>query len=174
MLANFYSVPHPFVGQSVLVRLGEDRLTAFADGERIAEHERAKGRGQQITDPSHYPPTKRVATQEVRRQRLLQIRGAGPHAAEYVSRLRESRSVFGDQLLRLTDLLAVFGEDAVEKACRRALYFGATQGARKIESILERGLHEKPLPTDPVIGAADDRDFGRPLDEYAALLEVAS
>jgi transposase len=171
VLANYYSVPYRFVGQSVLVRLGEERLAAFADGERIAEHERARGRGQQITDPAHYPPTKRIATQEIRRRRLLRIRGAGPYAAEYVGRLRGARPVFGDQLLRLTDLLAVYGEEAVEKACRRALYFGATQGARKIESILERGLHEKPLPNDPVLGAAGDHDFGRPLNEYAALLE---
>jgi hypothetical protein len=59
----------------------------------------------------------------------------------------------------------------VEQACRRANHFGATSGAKTIESILERGLHAKPLPTDPPPADPDpDRDYGRPLAEYGALL----
>jgi transposase len=168
---NFYSVPHRFVGEFVLVRLGEKALTIFNESEKVAEHALARGEGEDVTDPDHYPATKRLATQEIHRRRTLAVRSAGPHTAQFLSCLREGPWVYGDQLARLSRLVAGFGEEAVELACRRALYFGATSGAKTIESILERGLHTKPLPTDPPPAEPDpDRDYGRPLAEYGALL----
>jgi len=168
---NFYSVPHHLVGKSVLVRLSESTVAISFEDEKVAEHPRARGAGQDVTDLEHYPVSKRVATQEIHRQRTLAVRSAGPHTAQLLSCLKEGPWVYGDQLCRLSRLVGSFGEDAVELACRRALYFGATTGAKTIESILTRGLHTKPLPTDPPPVAPDpDRDYGRPLAEYGALL----
>jgi len=79
--------------------------------------------------------------------------------------------VFGDQVGRLARLLAAHGDRSLDLACRRALYFGATDGARRIEQILKKGLQELPLPNEA--GAGTDgsaRDFGRSLSEYEALL----
>jgi hypothetical protein len=168
---NFYSVPHAYVGRRVLVRLSERKVAIFSDEEQLAEHERAEGKGQDVTDPSHYPPTKRLSNQEIRRRRVMAIRAAGPHAARFLSLVKQGRSVFGDQLIRLAGLVASHGEEEVEAACRRALFFGATQSSVTVERILARGLQRQPLPDDPG-GAArnEDRDFGRPLSEYGALL----
>jgi transposase len=168
---NYYSVPYEFVGQKVLVRINEHSLTVFADRAVVARHPRVQGLGEDVTDPSHYPATKRLATQQIHRRRLDAIRAAGPYAAELLARLKTGRWVFGDQVGRLARLLAAYGDRALELACRRALFFGATDGACRIEQILKKGLQELPLPNEA--GLPDDgsaRDFGRSLSEYEALL----
>jgi hypothetical protein len=167
---NYYSVPWRLAGQQVTVRLRDDEVVAFADGELVASHERARGKGRTVTDPEHLPPTKRLATQEIHRRRVMTIRAAGPQCAEFLSRLRESQGVHSDQAARLARLVATYGEAALERACGRALFFGATDSAARIERILERGLHDLPLPEMRRIEADSRRDFGRSLGEYEALL----
>ncbi len=165
VLANFYSVPYTLVGQTVSVRRTEQRIDVFAGGERVASHVRAIGRGKSVTDPAHYPPTKRRATQEIHRERVELVRAAGPHTQGYVGRLHDGRWVFGDQIARLAKLVERFGAPAVEKACARALHFGALDGAACIEKILVRGLQELELEPHGVRAGAG-RDFGRELREY--------
>jgi transposase len=168
---NYYSVPYAHVGQKVLVRQGEQTLQVLVDGDVAAHHDLARGRGQTVTDPDHYPPTKRVATQEIHRRRVGTVRSAGPHAAELARVLGSGPWVRGDQLACLARLVETHGEAAFERACARALHFGATDGARRIERILDQGLERLPLPTWPDRPLSVDRDFGRPLVEYGALLE---
>lgn len=170
---NFYSVPWVHVGQKVLVRQGERDLRVLVDGDVVARHDLSVGRGRTVTDPLHYPPTKRVATQEIHRRRVRQIRSAGPHAAELVHALGAGPWVRSDQLVCLARLVEAHGEDAFERACARALHYGATDGARRIERILDQGLERLPLPALPARPLARGRDFGRPLAEYGALLEEA-
>jgi transposase len=176
LLANYYSVPHRFVGQRVFVRLAEDEVAVFADDVQVARHVRSHGRGETITDPSHYPAEKRLSTQEIHRRRTLRLREAGPHVAAYLGRLKESRFVKADQLARLVRLLEGHGASALDLACRRALHFEALDGAKTVARILETGLHLQALP-EASPGAAQKAagDFGRPLEEYSALLakEVA-
>lgn len=172
VLSNYYSVPHSFVGTTVTVRTSEQRIDVHANGERVASHERLRGRGASRTDISHYPPTKRLATHEIHRRRVELVRAAGPRTIEYLGRLREGPWVFGDQVARLDRLVTTFGPEALERACARALHFGALDGAVRVESILERGLQDLPLEPLPVIANTPRRDFGRSLVEYDALLVV--
>jgi len=169
LLYNHYSVPHRFVGEQVLVRLSADTVTVFAGGAQVTEHERLQGRGRSSTILEHYPPEKRLATQEIHRRRVLAVRGAGPHAAEYASRLLGGRYVSSDQMARLARLVATHGDEAVDLACRRALHYDAAGNSIVIERILERGLQERPLPETRTV-ASGGADFPRPLQEYAELL----
>lgn len=173
---NYYSVPHLFVGHRVLVQLSTEELAVFTDGEPIARHRRAEGKGRDVTDPDHYPPMKRISSHEIHRRRLEAVRSAGPHSAEFLRQLRRGPWVFGDQLARLDRLLEAHGPQAVEGACERALFFGATDGARRLERILEAGLQALPLPERLSRPRSPSHDFGRPLAEYDALLgeEVAA
>jgi transposase len=170
VLGNYYSVPHPWVGKRVLVRLTEAKVTVFVEGEQVASHERAQGTGQDVTDRTHYPETKRVSSQEIHRRRLLDVRGAGAHAARFVHELREGPWVFGDQLNQMARLLETHGAPALDRACERALFFGATQGTRPLKRILEGGFERLPLPHEDAHRRSSESDFGRPLTEYAALL----
>lgn len=170
VLGNYYSVPFSFVGQKVTVRVREHEVAVLAAGECVASHERALGRGQSVTDPTHYPPSKRLSTQEIHRRRLERLRAVGPRTAEYLSRLREGPWVFGDQLARLVRLLERFGGGPLERACHRAVHFGALDGAARVESILERGVQDQPLEDLSGDPRRHARDFGRPLAEYDELL----
>jgi len=170
VLSNFYSVPHDFVGQTVTVRTSELGIEVFAGGERVARHERLKGRGQSRTETSHYPAAKRLGSHEIHRRRVESVRASGPRAIEYLGRLREGPWVFGDQVARLARLASAFGGAALERACARALHFGALDGAARVESILERGLQDLPLEPLHAAVAEPKRDFGRALAEYDALL----
>lgn len=168
---NRYSVPYVHVGGRVLLRLSEREVVAFADGAQVARHERAEGQNLDVTDPSHYPAEKRIATQEIHRRRVSRIRGCGENAMRYLRRIRASRYVHASQLAHLARLVDAHGEAAFEKACARALYFGALQGAKSLERILDRGLHEHELPTTGSRPKDEgERDFGRPLEEYDALV----
>lgn len=172
VLSNYYSVPHAFVGTSVTVRASEGRIDVFAAGECVATHERARGRGQNRTRQEHYPPTKRLGTHEIHRRRLESVRAAGPRTIEYLGSLREGPWVFADQVARLARLVGRHGPHSLERACMRALHFGALDGAARIESILERGLQNQPLEPLPAGTAPSKDDFGRSLCEYDALLAL--
>lgn len=170
---NYYSVPHSLVGTKVLVRLTADELTVFAQGSEVARHRRANGQGGDVTDPAHYPATKPLSSHEVHRRRLTAVREAGAHSARFLHELRRGPWVFGDQLARLSRLVDRHGAEAFERACQRALFFGATDGAGRIERILDGGLDALPLPGQRGHRPrSEDQDFGRSLREYAALLEL--
>lgn len=168
---NYYSVPHALVGQRVSVRLSEEKLSVFSEDCEVARHPRALGKGRDVTDPSHYPVTKRLATQEIRHRRLQEVRAAGPRSAEFVGRLKQERWVFGDQLARMARLVSCYGEQRFERACARALFYQALS-AQTLERILERELDQLPLPCETASSLCPRGiDFERPLGEYDALLE---
>lgn len=170
VLANYYSVPHSFVGTSVTVRVSEVSIDVFAAGERVATHERLRGRGASRTEVAHYPPTKRLGSHEIHRRRVDAVRAAGPRTIEYLGRMREGPWVFGDQVARLARLVTAFGDVALERACARALHFGALDGAARVESILQRGLQDLPLEPLNAVISGTRKDYGRSLVEYDALL----
>ena len=62
--ANFYSVPYKLVGKVVVVRVDAKSITVYNDFGIVARHERRMGRGETVTDRSHYPEHKRKASQE--------------------------------------------------------------------------------------------------------------
>jgi transposase len=167
---NYYSVPHRLAGREVSIRTLDDKLTVFADGGIVAEHREVEGKGHTVTDPEHLPVTKRIATQEIHRRRVMLVREAGPFCAEFVGRLGSGRGVRGDQIARLARLVTTHGAENVDRACERALYYEATDSAMRIERILERGLHHRSLPHDAISTAGPDNDFGRALREYEMLL----
>jgi transposase len=172
VLGSYYSVPYALVGTDVTVRTSEQRIEVFAAGERVASHARALTVGATVTETRHYPLTKQLGSHEIHRQRVALVRSAGPHTQGYLGRLRDGPWVFGDQIARLHRLALRFGLAALEQASARAVHFGALDGARRVERILERGLEGQPLP---VIGSgAHDgaRDFGRRLTEYDALWQA--
>jgi hypothetical protein len=176
---NDYSVPYPWSGRRVLVRLSEQSVRIYAPAEEaeepslLAEHPRLLDRGGVQTEPSHYPPQKRMATQEIHRRRVMTVREAGPDAAAFLSNLGADRWLQAEQLAQLARLVQQHGQEPVNRACRRARHFGAT-GAATIERILAQRLQDEPLGKPatprPAKETAPRADFGRALSEYGKLL----
>ena len=63
--SNDYSVHPAAVGRRVVVRADLDRVQAFCDGQRVADHERVWAIHQTICDPAHLE-----AAQVLRRSRI--------------------------------------------------------------------------------------------------------
>jgi len=90
----------------------------------------------------------------------------GASARQYLGQIRNGAWVFADQVKRLARLVEEHGAVAADQACARALYFGALDGAVRVERILDRGLHLLPLDAPRSDAGASASDFGRPLAEY--------
>lgn len=54
---NFYSVPVPFAGRRVNVRLAANEVLAYDGAQEIARHDRAPGRGVEVLELDHYLET---------------------------------------------------------------------------------------------------------------------
>jgi transposase len=171
---NFYSVPYRLVGKKVAVRIDRDTVAVYDDLEQVALHPCCRDRGCSITDRGHYPPYKRLASQDIRAERVAQIRSVGPCAADFLHGLLRSREyVHSDLYRQLVKIVNRYDHAIVEQACRRAVHFGAFDLA-KLRHILERQLYELPLDDlfslqPPPAPKPSSLELVRPLEAYSLL-----
>jgi transposase len=168
---NFYSVPYSLVGKVVVVRLDATVVMVYYDFNVVARHERRVGRGETVTDRTHYPPHKQRATQEIHRDRIDRVRAVGPGAAEFLRGLLQSRShVHSDAYRALLRLIASTDPAVLDRACARAAHFG-NYSLDALRTIIAKRLYELPLD-DLTIRPSATPAFAviRPLQAYAELL----
>jgi hypothetical protein len=128
---RFYSVPFPYVGRIVQVRLSEAMIEVF-DEERssIATHARLVGKEKVSTQDSHYPEAKIGVTRFEVKHAKHQADQIGPQTRTLVDALldqeyplRYLRRVQG--ILRLSQS-GLVSSAALEYACKQALLFKKT------------------------------------------------
>ncbi len=171
VLKNFYSVPYHLVGKKVVVRIDDSSVLFFHDLELVARHERCFDRGQTITNREHYPPHKRLSTQEIHAQRVARIRDIGPAAGEFLAGLFRTREYVHSDLYRmLMRLIERYDSPSMELAFRRAVHFGNFEIA-SLQEIIERRLFELPLDEFdlPTTTPPREIEIARPLDVYTQL-----
>ncbi len=171
VLKNFYSVPYHLVGKKVVVRIDDSSVLFFHDLELVARHERCFDRGQTITNREHYPPHKRLSTQEIHAQRVTRIRDIGPAAGEFLAGLFRTREYVHSDLYRmLMRLIERYDSPSMELAFRRAVHFGNFEIA-SLQEIIERRLFELPLDEFdlPTTTPPREIEIARPLDVYTQL-----
>ena len=125
---NFYSVPFRHVGQEVRVKCGTRLIEVMgADGERLACHQRAKGRGVVVIDDTHLPPQIHQESSFEIRKAKAKAESIGPMIAALVEQqlsgdrpLRHLRRVQG--ILRLLEQGG--SRESLEYAAGQALTFG--------------------------------------------------
>ncbi len=116
---NLYSVPYTLVGHELDVRLTGSTVEVFNRGQRVAIHQRAIGRGQVVTEPSHRPAS---------HQRLLEW--------------TPERMI---RCLRIIRLAKAYSAERLEAAAARALALGGIS-YKSVKSILKNRLDQVPLP----------------------------
>jgi transposase len=141
----YYSAPHRLIGKTLWIRSNGAAVQIFHEYQRLATHDWGKpGTRRTITD--HYPPDKAaylMATPRFCRDRAGRV---GAACAALVEQLLSERPL--DRLravqavIRLADR---FGDQRLERACARALYFGETS-PKALRRILDHGLENEPLP----------------------------
>jgi hypothetical protein len=168
---NFYSVPWYLAGKKVVVRIDDSSILFFHDLELVARHERCFDRGQTFTNRDHYPPHKRLSSQEIHAQRIARIRVIGPSAGEFLAGLFRTREYVHSDLYRmLVRLVERYDSPSMERAFQRAVHFGNFDiGA--LQEIVERRLFELPLDEFdlPPTSLPREIEIARPLDVYTKL-----
>ena len=133
-----YSVPHPFVGQSLDARITARAVELIARGNRVASHVRSQRRGEFTTVTAHMPAAHR-AHLEWTPQRLIDWGcRIGLATGELIARLlaRHKHPEHGYRAcLGLLGLAKRYGAVRLEAACQLALSLGACQ-YRHVRDIL--------------------------------------
>lgn len=142
---NYYSVPYQYVGKEVEVEVGTHIVRVYHQGVQIALHARKEGRGGFATDPSHYPRYKYVSEtvcQEEYRKKMAEI-GTDAERLFFLI-LHEQKAYWGDPVKGILSLTKRYPREIVEKACKRALAYGAYH-YHMVKSICEKGAYLLPL-----------------------------
>jgi hypothetical protein len=147
---HYYSVPYWFVQRQVDLRISEQLIEVFHEGQRIATHERSRVLYRHTTMSEHMPPEHWAYKRQSRERFLAWAQQVGSHT------LQQAQAIFAykdheEQAFRtlrgLQGLAGKYGSPRLEAACRRANCFGMV-GMRRIRAILQNQLDHQPLPTE--------------------------
>ena len=161
-----YSVPYRFASCRVSVRLTATTVECFLDGERIASHVRSKRRGGFTTVSEHMPPAHRTFkdTEQLLKRAARIGEATEKLTSEIMARVRHPQQGFRS-IRGLMQLGQKHGRDRLERACRRALRYGACS-YRSIVLILKHGLEDQPEEEERTPATVHDNIRGG--DYYAA------
>ncbi len=140
---NFYSIPYQFIGEEVQVKATLSIVRIYHQHKEIAMHERALGKGEYKRKAEHAPPYKEEVLQCSKEGLLELAERTGPHTKQYVQRMLSTPNI--DKLAparRLLHLAEDYGQDRLEKACKRGELF-KLKSYREIKNILEQKLEER-------------------------------
>ena len=167
---SYYSMPTRYIGKTVLVRGGIDRVQIFYDGELIKTHPRACKAGSWQTDEGDYPPEKAKYLMKTSSYYENEALRYGEEVRQLVGKLmserayRNLRKVQG--IFRLGDK---YGKEELNLTCKRCLYYEDYQ-MNTIKKVLEGKLYQLPLEdgTDERknIHAQEGLSFIRPFEYF--------
>lgn len=145
---RFYSVPYKLRSKRVKVRISENLVEIFHNGNRVSSHPRAAKRWSYSTIPDHMPSHHRKYS-EWNRERILNWAATiGSETMvmcrEILDKCRHPEQGFR-KCLGILRLGKRFGTDRLEMACKRANSYAAFE-YRKVKNILEKSLDNQPLP----------------------------
>lgn len=143
---NWYSVPFNYVRREVEVAATKSTVAIIADGERIAIHERVRGRkGAYSTNRDHMPDAHRDYVQWSGERFRRWASEFGPATERCVDAVLRSRQV-EQQSYRSARALIGLGEKhgaaVVEEACRRSLELTANPSYKLVKSKVSKVVDE--------------------------------
>ncbi|MBF5058697.1 hypothetical protein NEPTK9_001815 [Candidatus Neptunochlamydia vexilliferae] len=145
---SYYSVPYKYVGKELDVQQGRDTIRIFYEGEEIVLHIRSKEKGAFVTIPEHYPQYKQITSTEYQEKYRLKMEDIGLYAGKYfIYFLEKNPKNWNRGIQGILSLKKEHPKEVIDKACERALYYGAT-GYRIIKNICENGSYNLPLDKD--------------------------
>ena len=170
---HYYSVPYALVKQQLDVRLTTQVVEIFHNNKRVASHRRSSHKGRHSTLPGHMPKAHRHHAEWTPQRLIRWAAASGPATAQVVETILASRphpqQGFRSSL-GIMRLGKSYGTARLEAACRRALTIGACS-YKSIESILKRGLDQRPLPPKPAAAPSLRHDNIRGPSYYASSLK---
>ncbi len=171
---RLYSVPWPLIGTEVWVRATASTVTAYADDERVATHDR-NGPGYRSTKAEHLPDHRVDLRHRSREYWQRRAEDLGPEVGAYVREIFDAEDVLSQlrTVQAIVTHLEAFPQERARKACQRAAHFGS-YGYPAIKNILRRALDLEALPATsiPLAAAANDAPrFARAPAEWARRIQ---
>ena len=150
---HYYSVPYTLIQKEVYVRATQATVEVFFNNGRVASHPRVKSPGRHTTVSEHMPPAHQKY-QEWSPERITSwARTMGPHIAQLVQALMESRKHPQQAYRSCLGILRLgnhYGQDRLEAACHRALAAGI-YSYKGVKNILDAKLDQHPLDEPPAV-----------------------
>lgn len=147
-------------------------IKIYSQYELVATHLKIQGKGQFSTNNANYPEYKMKTKTQLQyeyRQKMLEI---GPNALEFFYKVLEKKqNHWNKPIYGVLKLKEKFGDQVIEKACKRSLAFGSIK-YQTIKNICENGLYEKPIDTTESLISNTNKDIYRPLSEYEDLFKL--
>ncbi|MEW6547232.1 MAG: hypothetical protein AB1446_10015 [Bacillota bacterium] len=171
---NRYSVPHPYAGKSVWVRVsrGEYLLVLDMHGQVVATHELCRDKGRTILKQEHYEGLRRAAP---RTRALLEkaFLDRFPDQAEFLERLYAQQKLNPAYHLRgILELASLYPKEAMLEAFSLCLRYN-TFSVGFVRGVLEQHPPAQPQPEPGVrpLHGLPQVKVNRSLSAYQRLLE---
>jgi len=141
---HYYSVSHTLIHKEVYVRATQSIVEIFFNNRRVASHRRTNSPGRHTTLCEHMPPAHQKYLEWSPERFTRWAQTTGPHTAQLVQALLESRTHPQQAYRSCLGLLRLgsrYGEDRLEAACRRALPAGI-HSYKGVKNILDAKLDQ--------------------------------
>jgi hypothetical protein len=161
------------VRKEVTVRWNERILRIIADGEEVALHPRATGKGEYVTVRNHLPDYKVYSENERQVKYEAKMRAIGEDTHEYFRWLLSQKEDYWSEIVKgILGLHKTYGSEAVNKALKRARYY-QVRDIITIKNILKHKLYTleiepKLLDATKTIFSREDNPLCRDLSYYTA------
>lgn len=150
---HFYSVPFQYIGKQVSLVYDTDNVEIYLDHQRIASHKRNYRKNGYSSIPEHMPSNHRhyLAQKGWDEAYFLKASLSIGENTQAAMRVILKQKTFIEQTYRTCrgtlSLAKRYGNDRLEAACTRALFFNTKITYGALHSILEKSLDKQPLQT---------------------------
>lgn len=139
---HYYSVPYSYIGKKVKVLYSKSLIEIFHKYEKIAEHERMKGKGGYTTIADHMATSHKIIMEWTPEKFLSEAAAIHPTVEFYIAQVLQKKS-HPEQAYRSCNGILSFakrkGFDVLTSACEHAHYLGK-YSFKTIENIILGGL----------------------------------
>jgi transposase len=146
---NRYSVGCHCVGRTVQLRVYAERIVIVCEGEVVGDHPRHFGSGKTIFDPWHYVPALDRKPGALRNGAPFRNWGLPEALGRIGEQLKHRYADWDRQYVGILQAVQLYGRDAVEAACAKALAMGAFSKEVVLNLLNRSRDDEAALPIEP-------------------------
>jgi len=163
---HFYSIPDPFVGKTVQVKVSPSTIEVFYNERLIKSHPVA--RTLRSTDWSDFPPNmQHVLDGGLPRLLCMKARHIGINFESLIAQILSLHAFMNLRRAQgLVTLAAHYPPEIVETAAERALTLRAPVAYRSFKHILETLMRDTSVPTDELQLSWETQSFVRSMDYF--------